>query len=390
MTDTTQVANEPARQEALIDTAQLAGNIFGIDVPKKEPAAAPAAAAPELPKEEPKNEPITPETPAVTNAWEKFGWKDDTEAEAEIKQLRELKDKKPQDLAFTNEESKKVFELLREGKIEDVVDIYSKQKAIDKLLAAEVTPDTAADIIKMSLKMKYPTLTDSQIDFQYRQEYGLPKEPVQGLEELDEDFADRLNAYKETVENVKMKATIAATMAKPDIEKSKTQIVLPEINGVPQLSQEELEKQAKYTETFLNAIQNSVKDFNGFSETVKHEGVDIAVSYGITDEEKATIATQFTDFVKSGYDANALLSTRWVNEDGTLKAEQMVKDWALLNNADKALKKFANDAAAKALENYIKGKKNISITPKGSQQVVELQQDGKSELDLVRDKIFGS
>lgn len=350
-----------------------------------KPTETPAAVTTETKKEEPKVE-----APVVAQEWWKdYGWESPDTAKAEITRLKETK---PQEIKYENEESKKVHQLLLEGKVDDVLDIYSKQKSIDRVINAEVNKDTAAEIIKLNMQLKYPGLKPEQIEFQYKQEYGIPKEPVQKTDELDEDFSERQSAWRDQVANIQMKTEIAATMAKPELEQAKQKLVLPDITkqDVPKPpTQEELESAKKYDNAYIQSVDSSIKEFNGFSVGVKSEVVDFPVTFGITDEEKVALATRMKDFVNSNYDVNSLFAERWVNKDKTLNTSQMAKDLSLIENADKILQKVANDASTKTWETYVKTKKNIDINETTQQGTTVLTKEDKTPLDAVRDQFFG-
>jgi hypothetical protein len=83
-----------------------------------------------------------------------------------------------------------------------------------------------------------------------------------------------------------------------------------------------------------------------------------------------------------------LFAERWVNEDGTLKAAQIIEDRYLLANKDKIFQKLSEEAATKAIDAYIKGKKNIDIKETHQQGTVVITQGDKTEADLVRDQFF--
>lgn len=404
MSETIAVQTLPEQQEAqqgrpeITATSQSLNNsMWGLDDnvvvgEGKETVSQPPAETklPEV-KEE-----IKVETPTATPWFKDMGYDNEDAVKNELTELKKIKEQAPQDLKFENDESKKVFELLREGKTKDVLKIYETQEKIDAVLNQEVTKETAADIIKLGMKLKYPSLTDTQIDFQYRQEFSAPKEPVQKADELDEDFTERHNEWKEKAVNAEMKATIAATMAKPEIEQAKTKIVLPDIsNQATQTqapTQEELEKAKRFDEVYVQSVESSMKEFKGFSVSVKNEAVglpEISVGYEVTDNEKAALTQELKDFSQNGYNANPLFSQRWVNEDGTLNTKLIAEDRYWLANRDKIIQKTTFDAATKAIESYIKGKKNININETFSTGTTDLgQTDKKTELDTVRDQFF--
>lgn len=397
----TEPTNRP--QEMTIGAEQLAGAMWGVETPQQTNGSANGQQTTVQPateinngtdktgeqKNEEESKPVDPKE------WFKkeFEIEDPEVLKQQLKEYKELKEKTPQEIKWENEQSKKIHELLREGKVDEVVDFYSKQKAIEKVIGAEVNKNTAEDIIKLNLQLKHPSLTKEQIDFQYRQEYGVPREPIQKDTEDEMDFKERHDAWKEQVSNIEMKTLIAATMAKPELESAKAKIVLPEISQPQQtqkqLTQEELDAAKKYDEAYIKSVEDSVKTFNGFSVTVKHEGVDLPISYGVSEEEKTALSQRMKDFSKSNYDANVLFAQRWLKEDGSLNTSQMAKDLSLLDSAEKAFSKIASDASSKTLEAYLKGKKNISVTETFQNKTTEITKEDKTEFDLVRDSFFG-
>lgn len=267
---------------------------------------------------------------------------------------------KPEEIKYENEDSRKVHQLLKEGKIKDVIDVYNKQERISNAIGLEVNKDTAADIIKLNIHLKYPTLTQQQIDFQYKQEYGLPKEPVMKDTDDEIEFKERHDNWKEQVENIQMKSVIAATMAKPELEKSKTTIVLPEINPQPKVeqpSQESLEAQQKAAENFRKLLESNYAKAEGFSTKVKDESVELPVSFKIPDEDKVAIKER----LMNGFDLVGYFEKRWFDENNNPKIESMVSDLFQLENPDKILSGIANNAANERLSNYQKSIKNIDL-----------------------------
>jgi hypothetical protein len=383
---------EQAQAEVNVEQADTSTQMqaaFWDDKPMATPAQEQQPAVEQTPAATPAQEPA----PMVNEWWKELEFQDADTAKNEIKRLRE---QKPQEeIKFANDDSKRVHDLLRGGKIEDVISIYEKQKQINSVLSTEVTKDNAADVIKLGMKLKYPTLTKDQIDFQYRQEYGLPKEPVfNELKESQEEFDERHTEWKEKVSNLEMKASIAATMAKPEIEKAKAEIVLPDIQGSNQATQrqptqEEIVAFEKQKESFLQATNLFLKDFNGFSTSVSDKDVNYAVSYGTSKEEKDFVTNAVKEFAESGFDANSLFVKEWVNKDGSLNVKQIIEDKMLLTNKEKVFQKIANDAASQRLEIYLREKKNIRIDT-GAGQNFGAQDATKTQSEKLQEVFWGS
>lgn len=183
-----------------------------------------------------------------------------------------------------------------------------------------------------------------------------------------------------------------AKLAKPELDKLKSQIVLPDISQSSEQkppTQEELDNAKKYDEGYIQSVDNSLKTFDGVTVAVKNEVVDFPVTFGVTDEDKTMLSTLMKDFQKGNYDANSLFADLWVNEDKTLKTNEMIEDYYLIKNKKALFSKIANDSANKAIESYIKGKKKINVDETSNPGTTILSKEDKTELDEVRDSFFG-
>lgn len=345
----------------------------------------------EQPKPQPVNEPE--EEVIDVNEWLKREFEvEDVEV---IKQEREAYKKlketppTPAEIQFANEQSKHLHELIREGKWKEANKILEQQEKIETYIAANVDATTAEDIIKLGMSLKYKDLSPKEIDYKFNKEFALPKEPVQAVDELDTDFEARKAEWQEKVNDIQTNKIIEAKLMRPELEKLKTQLVLPEISKKDaqpqnQPTQEDLEADKRLKETFLKNAENSVKNLNGLSTSVKDKDVDLSINYGVSPEQKAALSQKMTAFAESGFNANALLAERWVNADMTINTDQIAKDLLLLENQGDILQKSATEAANQRLEAYIKGKKNVNLS--GVQNGGDFKPDGdKSHAQRLQD-----
>jgi hypothetical protein len=406
MADTALVTDEQVQQpeshrphEMTINSESLASKMWGVEEQastvapiqeeKKPEVVAPVTETKiqEIPKEE-----VFDEADYIKK---QYGYETAETLKQDLDNYKKLKEA-PAEKSFENEQSKTVYELLKSGKIDDVVEFYQTQKKINTLTGAEVNANSAEEIIKLGMQLSNKLLTKEDIDFKYKQEYGLSKQPVQKLSETDEDFTERMDEWKERAAMLEMKKVVDAKMAVPQLEQLKQKIVLPEIENKPietpkQRTQEELDAAVKYNEAYIKSVDASVKDLNGFSVKVKNEDIGLPeteITYSVIDAEKNILSQQMKDFVNANYDANALFADRWVNGDNTLNTSKIAEDRYLLDNRDRIFQKLAEDSANKAVEAYIKGKKNINIKDTHTTQTEDLTNE-KSVSDVAREKFFG-
>lgn len=314
---------------------------------------------------------------------EKFGYDNEEIAIAEINKLKEAK---PVDLTFENETSKKIFDLLKEGKEDELYSVLEQKKRIDKLVNGEVTVSNAIEILQTNLKNQYSELTDKQVAHRINQQFNIPAKPIQKNDELDEEFQERIDKWQEQKEIVEENLIIEATIAKKNLEKLKSEIKLPDIQrqaDSSQPSQEELERALSETrKVFETSLEKDFKSFNGFNVVAKNEEVELPLSFNLTDEDKIELKNKL-----SSLDSSEYFGGRWFNQNGTPKIEQMMKDIYLLEKGDTIIQKIANDSSNKTWEHLIKKNKNIHIN---GQQKGDSAMPQKSESEQLASFFFGN
>lgn len=293
---------------------------------------------------------------------QKLGFDDWDTAAQEIEQLK--KSKESPSLTFENEQSRKYYEYAKENKEEDLLAFLQEKKKIDKLANADIKDaNTAAEIIKLNMYQKNKELEQDEIEFLFKEKFNIPEKPEQGYDELDSEYESRVSKWESKVNEVEKRLIIEAKLAKPELEKIKSQLVLPDISqNNPTFTQEEIEAQKKYINDFFVSANEVVNSFDGFSATVKDEGVDFNVAYTPSQEERQIVTEQLREFAENNLDANVIFAQRWVNDDGTLNTKQMTKDLFLLQNEGKIAQKYVNDAANKRLAMHLKKQSNINLS----------------------------
>lgn len=281
-------------------------------------------------------------------------------AKEEIERLRTSKGSK-----YENEESEIIHKALLEGKVEDVYSYLDKQIKINKLLSSEIDEKNAEEIVKLSMKSKYTNLTDDEIEYKYKKQFSIPKEPEQKYTESDEEFEERYKAWEEKAKDVKMELMIEAKSSRNEIENLKNNLKLPEIsdnNINKSLSQEELAEVNKFVENYVRTVDETVDSFNGFSVGYKDEGASIQSTYTPSAEEKKAVSEILKNFASNNFNANVIFAERWLNSDGSINVPQMTKDVSLLYSEEKVMQKLVNDGINKRIAEYRKSTSNIKVS----------------------------
>lgn len=291
-----------------------------------------------------------------------LGYQDWEEAKKDIEELRKLKEQPKQEFIkgedFWKEKEQEIFDKL------------NKRAELRKLESLDITnANDAAYVIKSNLRAKYPELDERDISDMFDENYSRLPKPIQKFDQTDEEFEAEVKLWESREDAINRKIVRDAKIAKPELIKLQNQIELPDIptkNAVQELSQEDLQKINDTKSAFTKSAESFIKQFNGFSAVIKDKDVEIPISYDLSKEEKAEVESSLNVFVEKGLDANAVFAKRWLNEDGTLNAESVIKDMALLLSGEKISQKYVNDAANKRLEAYLKDKKNISVSGSSS------------------------
>lgn len=151
----------------------------------------------------------------------------------EIKELRALKANPPKaEIKYENEESKQLHLALLAGKKSEVYRVLAEQERLETLTTLEVNKDTANDIIKLGMQIKYKDLSQDEINYKFNKQYAIPKPPVFNEDnETQEQYDSRLTDWKEQVADIEMTKIIDAKLAKPELEAAKKNIVMPQLES---------------------------------------------------------------------------------------------------------------------------------------------------------------
>ena len=316
---------------------------------------------------------------------ETFGYETLDEAKAEFEQLKKLKEEAPSQ-NFANDESKTLYQAWLEGKKDEVLDYLSNQKKIEKLATGEVNANTAEEIVKLTIKQKNKNLTDDEVDFMFNERFAVPAKPVQRADEYEEYYNARLAEWEEKAQVAQKRLIIEAKMSQPEIEKLKSELVLPNIQNANQISpeqeQEELRMNEEIRKQFEQSLETEYKSFDGFNVTFKDEiaGIEIPISYVPTEEEKATLKNELSDFDHTEYFGN-----RWFSADGKPQIKNMMADKYFLENKEKIMQKVANEAAQQMRLKMIAMQSNINLKGNANQQVFSPQ---SNEMDALAKAMF--
>ena len=294
---------------------------------------------------------------------ERFGFESVEDAENQFKKFKEQPS-----FEFKDDVSKTLFDAIREGKADDVYQVLNEQKRLDKLTTAELNPDLAVEIIKENIKNKHKDLDQEEIDLLFFEKFYVPLKPEQTFDDSDEDYTEKVKTWQNQVDYVEKRLMIEAKLSRPELEKYKSDIQLPDIyneSGRQAESQAEFEIMQEARSEYEKTLNSDFQSFNGFNVSVKDEDVEIPISFNVGEDEKLVMKNQLEDF-----DTDTYFENRWFNKDGKPNVQQIMADKYLLENREKIFSKIANEAASQRLLAHLKKSGNINInqtaTPQGA------------------------
>jgi hypothetical protein len=297
---------------------------------------------------------------------------------------------------WANEESKQAYELLREGKRDDVRRILNQQAELERLEKFDITDAAqAAEIIKANLQFKYKDLDPKQIDRLYSRQYELPAKPQQDLQ-TDEEYAQEIAQWQRQVQDKEMDIMIDAKIAQPELANYKKQIVFPDIpkanNAGQQLgpTQEDLAAQKAYRDDFVQKLGTEYRNFKGYNTIAKDGEVELPISYSLNDDEKLAFNATVQKAVDNiqGFLDNDL--GWWDAKNNSFNINKMQEDLYLLLNKDKVISKFAGEAAAQRFQHHLKITNNIKLEGVNSQTNIPTGQvlDEKARNQKVAESVW--
>lgn len=316
-------------------------------------------------------------------------------AKQEIEELKKLKEaQQANEIKFANDESEKLFKALQEGKEDEIFEVLSKKQEFKRIEKLDVTnPKDASELIKANLKLKHPQLDPTEIEDIFQENYYKSPKPTQRDDQTDEEYQEALEDWKLRTEAIDRKMVRDAKIAKPEVLSLQSKIVIPDIptnnSQAAGQTQEDLEAFTKAKESFVKSAETVLKDFNGFVATVKDKDVEIPVNYDLSKDEKDTLSGYVKNFAER-LDANVLFAERWLDKEGNIKTEQVIKDLSKVLFEESKTQKFVNDAAAKRLELYLKDKKKVDVSG-GSNSRTTFEPTGEqAQLEKLRESVWNS
>lgn len=268
-----------------------------------------------------------------------------------------------QAIQFENETSKALYNLIAEGKINEVADILYNKKIADEV---KTKPDE--DVLKSYIKFKNPEFDNDDVEAEYSEKYSI------------DEFAFDESKLKREQKKLNQKIKNDVSEARQFFESMSEDIKFPQYTQTqqevePELDIEAQEERQKFLES-LNGVETRVGALP-FSWKDDKASLSINGKFEIPAQE----ASKYRDAAESLQDYYA---ERYY-KDGKYQSEKLLKDLYIADNFDKIVQSVISQTANQTRLEMLKQRKNITTD---TEQQGTYRPSAADEEKSLLDKLF--
>lgn len=252
-------------------------------------------------------------------------------------------------IAEISDEAKPIYDILKEGKIDDLYEYLRKSKE-------DYSKWSTEDLLRTKLKSEFPNMSDSDIEDIITHDYMLGHE----LSEDDkENFTPaQLKEFEINKKKAEAKALRDANAMRNALEASKKEIVLPKIDKLEpvtpaqdpnQPTPEQIAQAQKEWETEVDAELPKFKEL-AFEFKIGENGDVLTTNFKLEGDQEKAVAQA--------------LKTTYEPGDEKLTMAQLVEKTAFKLHGRQILSAAIKDAVAKAQEKFVERElKQVDLSP---------------------------
>lgn len=242
---------------------------------------------------------------------------------------------------FENEMSEAIYNLLLEGKIDDVVDILGTKK-----FAEDIKSGDDEDVLKAYIKVNNPEFDDDDVDSEYEEKY-----------QIDEYSFDESKLKREQ-KKLSQRIKNDVESAKEFFDSLAQEIKLPELSRKTESveQQDDSEMEALIQEqrsSFLSSLNGVESRVSSLPFSWKDEKSNVAVN-GKFDIP----AQELSKYRQAAEDLESYQVDRYY-KDGKYNADRLVKELYISDNLDKIITSAVSQAVNQTRLEMLKQSKNI-------------------------------
>ncbi len=263
---------------------------------------------------------------------------------------------------FADEQSKLVYEYLKEGKTDDVGTYLTLQKIL-----SNVDKMSDEEVIKLKMRHDDPDADDEDIDYAYSKKYVAPE--TEGMD--DADAAREKKIFDRSLKKASQADREFLTGLKKDIKLP----ALPAPDAPPFITIAELqEKTNEYSKNIVDSVDKILPGFNILDLSIKDKDVQFEIKHQITDQEKVELKKKAASYHN--------LQDRYASQDGSIDGEKVAREMYILDNLPKIIKAAVTNALTQGELKRIQSiaQVDLALTPAPSTDFAadKRKQEGKA------------
>lgn len=386
--------------QGVVDAQSIRDQVFGgaaKNVFTKEAPAAPAAPAPtnnsstssiQAPTTAPEAEAGTagPSTTAPATAApagddgvvdintflkNEFGYDSLEVAKTDWQALRKLKETPPPpaEPLINDPVSKKIYENLKAGKIDEVHSFLSAQQVLKGVEAK-----TADDQLKLFIKLQNPLFNDEEVNEEFNEKYNVDDEGIEPAKLSRERKKAEQQKKKDLQEATTFFSQYKTKFELPDVAPPAPAGEMEALTEFQALVKKEQESQQKLEERLAKVAETNIGYKGKFADEKSKLAFDLNFQFDAASIQKAkTGCADWFTYLKENY----------YDEAGNPQTEKWLTHIAILQNLDKFVTGIASDAVNADRRWFLANQKNINT---GGQR--ENVNYAPSDVDRLREAVF--
>jgi hypothetical protein len=248
-----------------------------------------------------------------------------------------LEEQQAQKIKFDNEVSETLYNLIAEGRINEVADILYNKKIAD-----EVKTKGDEEVLKSYIKFQNPEFDNDDIEAEYQEKYSI------------DEFAFDESKLKREQKKLNQKVRNDVSEARQFFESMSEEIKFPQYTQQQQVEPQEDTEAQEERQKFLDSLNGVESRIGSIPFNWKDDKASLSINGKF--EIPAQEASKYREAAESLQD---YYGERYY-QDGKYNSERLLKDLYIADNFDKIVQSVISQTANQTRIEMLKQRKNIT------------------------------
>ena len=273
-----------------------------------------------------------------------------------------LQEQQVQQIKFDNEASEALYNLIAEGKINEVADILYNKKIADEI---KTKPDD--EVLKSYIKFQNPEFDNDDIEAEYQEKYSI------------DEFAFDESKLKREQKKLNQKVKNDVSEAREFFESMSEEIKFPKYTQQQQVEPQEDTEAQEERQKFLDSLNGVESRIGSIPFNWKDDKASLSINGKF--EIPAQEASKYREAAESLQD---YYGERYY-QDGKYNSEKLLKDLYIADNFEKIVQSVISQTANQTRIEMLKQRKNITTD---TEQQGTYRPSAADEEKSLLDKLF--